>query len=59
MWYLSFRLDSIPGRSIVVDSQGNSCVTGYFNGTANLSSLQLAGYRLNDKFVAKYNFNGS
>ena len=43
------------GLSIKTDNQGNSYVTGYFNGSATFGSTTITSAGLQDIFVAKYN----
>jgi hypothetical protein len=50
---------SDSGRNLVVDSNGNVFVTGYFAGTANFDNITVTSAGANDVFVAKYNNNGA
>jgi len=47
------------GLSIEVDAQGNSYITGFFNGTANFGSQQIIASGNQDVFIAKYNSTGT
>ena len=47
------------GRSIAVDAQGNTYVTGYFSGEAVFGNTKLVSAGSNDVFVAKYDAAGN
>ena len=47
------------GKSIALDSAGNSYVTGFFTGTATFGSTSLTGYGWYDIFVAKMDADGN
>lgn len=46
------------GKNVVVDSDGNAFVTGFFSGTANFDNTSLISNGEDDFFVAKYNNSG-
>jgi hypothetical protein len=50
--------DSVCGRSIAVDGEGNSYVTGNFKGTTTFGSATLTSIGKSDIFVAKADKNG-
>lgn len=47
------------GLNIKTDPQGNSYVTGFFNGTANFGTQQIISSGNQDIFIAKYDPNGT
>lgn len=47
------------GIDIKTDSQGNSYITGFFNGTATFGSTSLTSSGNQDVFIAKYNSSGA
>ncbi len=48
----------VYGASMATDPQGNSYITGNFNGTANFSGTSLTSTGFSDLFLAKYNSIG-
>jgi hypothetical protein len=51
-WAKSFTNPYCNGSSISVDLNGNSYITGTFNGTAIFDTIQLSGYGIQDIFIA-------
>jgi hypothetical protein len=49
----TFNTGSDVGIDIVVDAEGNTCLTGYFHGTASFGSYTLTSAGNNDIFAAK------
>jgi len=47
------------GYGISTDANGNSYVTGRFEGTAIFGSIQLVSYGFRDIFISKYDINGN
>ena len=47
------------GNGIAVDDEGNSYVTGFFNGSASFGSVTLTSSGASDIFVAKYDTDGN
>ncbi len=47
------------GFGVTLDPAGNVCVCGYFSGTANLGSTNIATSGFDDVFIAKYDTGGN
>ncbi|MDR3669134.1 MAG: SBBP repeat-containing protein [Ignavibacteriaceae bacterium] len=47
------------GYGISIDANGNSYVTGYFNGTATFDTFHITSYGGADIFISKYDSNGN
>ncbi len=47
------------GNAISIDADGNSFLTGYFNGTATFGTISLTSYGEMDIFIAKYDNAGN
>jgi hypothetical protein len=60
-WVKSFSSTggSVTGNSISVDANGNSYVTGSFNGIATFGTIQLSSFGSSDIFVAKFDSVGN
>ena len=56
---INTALGSVNLFGISVDLNGNSYVTGDFQGTITLGTIQITSYGLTDMFIAKYNSNGN
>ncbi|MCF8234838.1 MAG: T9SS type A sorting domain-containing protein [Bacteroidales bacterium] len=46
------------GRDLFVDGEGNSYLTGFFNGSAGFGDLEMESLGMADVFVASYDANG-
>ncbi|MBL0341671.1 MAG: hypothetical protein IPP71_12460 [Bacteroidetes bacterium] len=46
------------GLDLIIDFDGNCCLSGYFSGNAHFGNFNLSTSNTSDMFIAKYNSNG-